>query len=337
MPTTRPETRPPGRTGARLAQTVVLAAGLAVAATVACAQPLVLSWDLERAPTHGDLVRVLGQPAQAEVRAERLEPRPGGGGWVRSADSGLFGKPVTSGGEFVLHYPALGLVASIDREDRPLADPPIRWLQFSAPQANADGLSSLQTPQGLIAGQPREQALALAAQHLQPQAGPAWTSPDGEEITRWIPRDGGPLAWARPAYEVRLAFGQDQRLRRVHVEFKPGLTRSGRWALVATVLAIAAVVSWGLRWLWQHPLGAPALPLPGAGAARWIGRGLLSIGVLLGTGSLAALSFSAYIALADGGNAYGLMGAYALAVYALIGLLMGGVLAFLGRQIEASG
>lgn len=68
------------------------------------------------------------------MRPERSEPEPSGGGSVRSADSELFGKLVVQGGELVLSDPALSLVAVIDREDRPLVDPPIRRLRMTAPE-----------------------------------------------------------------------------------------------------------------------------------------------------------------------------------------------------------
>lgn len=298
------------------------------AAGAVTAQALELPVAEGRATTHADLVRALGDPPGAEVRPERLEPKPSPSGQVRSSGGSLFGSPViVVGGELVLSYPGLGVVASIDREDRPLADPPLRWLSLKAPQA-AD---TPRTPQGLFIGQPRQQAMEMASRHFRSRAAP----PDSTDVT-FVAEAGRRMSWVRPVYEMVLRFDHAQRLSEIHYEFKPGLTRPGKWALAgAMVLAVAALAAM-LRWLWQHKLGAPTLPVASAGTAHLVGNILIAAGGLIGFGALGATGFAVYVALNSGGNAYGAMGAFFVGMYALVGLMGAAVLWFLGRQIRAS-
>ncbi len=333
----------PARAVAAAGWRVVLGLGVWFAViAAAAAEPPRLPVSLDRGPTYSELVRALGEPPQAEVRPERLEPKPSPGGTVRGADSGIFGQLIVKGGELVLSYPALGLAVTIDREDRPLADPPVRWISLTAPTVTPDRAGSLpeagtggpvrlRTPQGLFIGQPRPEALDLAARHFRSRS-----SPPGSSAVTFVAEAGGPLAWTRPVYAMSLTFDQGQRLRELRYEFKPGLTRPGQWALAGAAVATVAAVAWALHWLWRHKLGAPSLPVAGAGTTRLVGRSLVGAGGLIGVGSIAALGFAIYVALTPGGNAYGGMGAFFLAMYAMMGLLMAATLSFLGRRIEGS-
>lgn len=318
-----------GRALTAPARCMGLGLGLALFAISAVkAQPLHLPVAGDRALTHSQLVGALGEPPQAEVRPERLEPKPSPGGPVRSSGGSLFPELIVTGGELVLRYPALGLVATIEREDRPLADPPIRWLQMGAPEAAH--ASALRTPQGLFIGQPRQQALDYAGRTFRARA-----SASGVPTVTFVAEEGRILAWMRPVYELHLTFDLEQRLSGVGYEFKPRLTRPGQWALAGAFLVAAALVAWVLQWVWQNKLGAPSLPVASAGTTRLVGRSILAAGGLIGVGSIGALGLAGYMAVTAGGNPYGGMGAYFLGMYAMVGLLGAAVLWVLGRRIEA--
>jgi hypothetical protein len=293
--------------------------------------PVVLPVDGAGPPTHARLVQALGEPPQAEVRAERLEPKPSPTGPVRSSNSGLFNELVVKGGEWVMSYPAWGLVATIDREDRPRTDPPLRWLRLAAPEGATLPSAGLRTPQGLFIGQPRVEALALASRAFRARESP----PDSPTIT-FVAEAGRRLAWMRPVYEMVLTFDGTQRLSVVHYEFKPGLTSAGRWTVAGLLVLGAALLASGLRWLWACRLGAPTLPVASAGATRLVGRSLAFIAGLLALGSLGALGFATSVALNAQGQPYGGMGAFFLGMYALTGLLGSAVLWVIARRIESS-
>lgn len=290
------------------------------------------------APTHAQLVRALGEPPRAEVQPDRWEPRPSRGGPVRSADINLFARPVLKGGEFVLSYPALGLVVTIDRNDRPLADPPIRAIVITAPPDRPAGSPALRTPQGLYVGQPRQEALAIAARHFQPRSDSvsAARTATGSDPVTFLADGGRVLGSLRPAYALLLGFDAGQRVRELRYEFKPGLTQAGRWALAAAAAVAAGLAGWALRWAWQHKLSAMPLPVAGAGTTRVVGRGLVALGGLVAIGSTGALGLAVYTGSIADGNAYAGMGVLVLGMYALIGLLGAAVLWVIGRRIEGS-
>lgn len=306
------------------------------------AQPLQLPVGADHAPTHSELVRTLGEPPHAEVRPERLEPKPRPASRVRNSGLGLFPEFVVVGGEFVLSYPALGLVVTIDRDDRPLADPPIRWISMTAPALAAgsagvapdvspDVPTVLRTPQGLFIGQPRQEALAIASRHFGSRSDSSVTG-----SVSFAAESGRALAWMRPVYVMLLSFDQQQRLRDVHYEFKPGLTRQGKWALAGAAVLVAALAAWALQWLWQHKLGTPSLPVASAATTRWVGGSIMAAGALVGVGSTGALGFAVYVAISAGWHPSGGMAALILGNYATVGLLMAAVLWFVGRVIARS-
>lgn len=71
---------------------------------------------------------------------------------------------------------------------------------------------------------------------------------------------------------MMLSFDPQHRLSEVAYDFRPGLTRPGKWTLAGGLVVAAGLLSWAGRWLWQRPLGTPQLPVPGARPARLVGQ-----------------------------------------------------------------
>lgn len=296
-----------------------------------------------QALTYSEVVRLLGEPPVSNVKVERWEPKPAVSRYGRS-NSGFFEKPVLAGGEYEFAYPALGLTFVIDRLDRPLANPPIRYAHHArnqraeAPAAELTMAAS--TALGLYGvrlGQPQSLALEAAAQHMEPLESPSAVSETQDSGT-------GPVSsasFAGSAHRASLLF-RNGTLTEVWLDYKPQrlLTRTQRWSLAAGAVLAVAAIAWAAAWAMGRWKISIALPIPGGGTTRVVGNSISVVGGLAAAVSLLALLYTAasLTGLVDfgRGNAYAGMALATLGFYGLSGLVGGAVLLVVGQRISST-
>jgi hypothetical protein len=267
---------------------------------------------VSQAPTYADMERALGEPATATIRPE---------GWTtqypRFAPTGRqSGKQVRTGGELDADYPMLGLRFTVDREDRPGANPPIRLMTISAPAAG-------RTAQGLYIGQPLSEAVAIARRHYK-------------VLQERLEGDRGALelvdATGSSPHRMWLEL-RGGALHQMQFDFKPPPSRARSWLAAAALLVAVGAVAWAIA-RWREGV-AVSWPVASDRTAAWVGKLLVWGGLAVAVASMAGLGLAAFL-VHESGNPYGGLGGLVVGNYAIMGLLLALVLIVVGRRIVRS-
>lgn len=297
----------------RVVAAFLLALGVAgAAAQPAEALPFVdASGRVAKAPTYSDLVRALGEPPVSTVRPERWESPPRG----RSRGGFWDERRVLVGGEHDIGYPQRGLSFTVDRTDRPLRDPPLRWMRIAAP-------ASARLPQGLFVGQPLDEAVLVARRHFEVRQERVAA---GAGVLELDDPNGG------TRHRLWLTFERGT-LRELAFDFDPPPTPAQRWALAGAMVGVVALAAAAFaRWRERFVV---TWPVPSARTAARVGAVIAWGGIALALGGTGALGIGAYV-VATASNPYAGMSAVLLGSYALMALMGGAVLVAIGRRIAS--
>lgn len=268
---------------------------------------------VSRALTDTDVEQTLGKSTTATVRPEGWTTR-----YPQYTPTGrqAQGVQVRTGGELDLAYPARGLTFTIDREDRPLKDRPIRWMSIAAPAAG-------RTPQGLYIGQPQSEVLAIARRHYT-------------LLHERLDAGAGTLevvdAGGHSRNRLWLVL-QDGLLQQMQFDLKPPPTSLQRWVPAVLLMVAVGFVAWAIA-RWRDRINIP-IPVTSARTTILVGKLLVWVGVIIGLASLAGFVVTTFL-LKEGDNPYGGLGGVLIANYATTGLLLAFILVLVGRRIVRS-